>query len=253
MKGALLYLIEYLSGSDNVTLIEVIIMFFSVFVIIFLCFPIHECAHAFVAKILGDDTAERQGRVTLNPLAHIDPMGAICMCICCIGWAKPTPVDLRKCRKTSMRTANVLVSLAGPLSNILLALIVMLIEKIVIVTVGVPLEEAFAADDFNFNSVIVNNYVFQPTMGYILFGLNQVVVINIFLGIFNLLPIPPFDGYHILASFLPAKSLYFMEKNGQIIHFIVFVLLVSNVLDRPLMLLENGVWWFLDLITKFIC
>lgn len=231
MKGALLYLIEFLSGSDNVTLIDVIIMFFSVFVIIFLCFPIHECAHALVAKILGDDTAERQGRVTLNPLAHIDPMGAICMCICCIGWAKPTPVDLRNCRKTSMRTANVLVSLAGPLSNILLALVIMIIYKI----------------------MIVAGIVTNETTGYIIIGLMQIVQINIFLGIFNLIPIPPFDGYHILASFLPAKSLYFMEKNGQIIHFIVFVLLISNVLDRPLMLLENGVWWFLDLITKFIC
>lgn len=231
MKGALLYLIEYLSGSEYVTLVDVIIMFFSVFVIIFLCFPIHECAHALVAKLLGDDTAERQGRVTLNPLAHIDPMGAICMCICCIGWAKPTPVDLRKCRKVNIRTANVLVSLAGPLSNILLALVVMIIYKI----------------------MIVAGIVTNETMGYIIIGLMQIVQINIFLGIFNLIPIPPFDGYHILSSFLPAKALFFMEKNGQIIHFIVFVLLISNVLDAPLMFLENGVWQFLNLITKFIC
>lgn len=231
MKGALLYLIEYLSGSQNVTLMDVIVRFFSVFVIIFLCFPIHECAHALVAKILGDDTAERQGRVTLNPLAHIDPMGAICMCICCIGWAKPTPVDLRNCRKTSMRTANVLVSLAGPLSNIILALIVMIIYKILIVSGAFQNETAL----------------------YVMVGLSQIIQINIFLGIFNLIPIPPFDGYHILSSFLPAKALYFMEKNGQIIHFIVFVLLISNVLDGPLMFLENGVYSFLNLITRFIC
>lgn len=229
MKGALIYLIEYFSGRGD--LLTVIISFFSVFVIIFLCFPIHECAHALVAKILGDDTAERQGRVTLNPLAHIDPMGAICMCICCIGWAKPTPVDLRNCRKTSMRTANVLVSLAGPLSNIILALIVMIIFKIMIVAGALAGESAT----------------------YIALGLNQIIQINIFLGIFNLIPIPPFDGYHILASFLPAKSVYFMEKNGQIIHFIVFVLLISDVLDRPLMFLETGVYNFLDLITRFIC
>lgn len=229
MKGALIYLIEYFSGRGD--LLTVIISFFSVFVIIFLCFPIHECAHALVAKILGDDTAERQGRVTLNPLAHIDPMGAICMCICCIGWAKPTPVDLRNCRKTSMRTANVLVSLAGPLSNIILALIVMIIFKIMIVAGALAGESAT----------------------YIALGLNQIIQINIFLGIFNLIPIPPFDGYHILASFLPAKSVYFMEKNGQIINFIVFVLLISDVLDRPLMFLEMGVYNFLDLITRFIC
>ncbi len=229
VKGALLYLIEFLAGRGD--LITVIISFFSVFVIIFLCFPIHECAHALTAKLLGDDTAERQGRVTLNPLAHIDPMGAICMCICCIGWAKPTPVDLRNCRKTTMRTANVLVSLAGPLSNILLALIVMIIYKILVVAGAVGSE----------------------TMGYVIVGLMQIVQINIFLGIFNLIPIPPFDGYHILASFLPAKAVYFMEKNGQIINFIVFVLLISDVLDRPLLFLEAGVFNFLDLITRFIC
>ncbi len=251
MKGALLYLFDFFLLKCD--LLEVIIRFFSVFVIIFLCFPIHECAHALVAKILGDDTAEQQGRVTLNPLAHIDPMGAICMCICCIGWAKPTPVDLRNCRKTSMRTANVLVSLAGPLSNILLALIVMLIEKIVVVAVGVPLEAALVSGNFGSDAMVVYNYVFQPTVGYILIGLGQIVQINIFLGIFNLIPIPPFDGYHILSSFLPAKALFFMEKNGQIIHFIVFVLLISNVLDRPLMFLENAIWTFLDLITRFIC
>ncbi len=229
MKGALIYLIEFLSGNGD--LLTVIMSFFSVFVIIFLCFPIHECAHALVAKILGDDTAERQGRVTLNPLAHIDILGAICMCICCIGWAKPTPVDLRNCRKTSMRTANVLVSLAGPLSNIILALIVMIIFKILIVA------GALSGD----------------TAVYIAFGMEQIIQINIFLGIFNLIPIPPFDGYHILASFLPAKAVYFMEKNGQIIHFIVFVLLISDVLDVPLMFLEMGVYRFLDLITRFIC
>ncbi|MCM1166082.1 MAG: site-2 protease family protein [Lachnospiraceae bacterium] len=229
MKGALLYLFDYFAG--NCELLTVVIMFFSVFVIIFLCFPIHECAHALAAKILGDDTAERQGRITLNPLAHIDPMGAICMCICCIGWAKPTPVDLRNCRKVSMRAANVLVSLAGPLSNIVLALIVMIIYKIMIAAGAVTSETAV----------------------YIMLGLNQIIQINIFLGIFNLIPIPPFDGYHILASFLPAKAVYFMERNGQIINFVVLLLLISNVLDAPLMFLENGVWSFLDLITRFIC
>lgn len=251
MKGALLYLFDYFMRKADLTV--VVVEFFAVFVIIFLCFPIHECAHALVAKILGDDTAERQGRVTLNPIAHIDPMGALCMCICCIGWAKPTPVDLRNCRKTSMRAANVLVSLAGPLSNILLAFVVMLIEKIVVVTVGVPLEEALASGGFGADAMIEYGRVFQPAAGYVLWGLSEVVRINVFLAIFNLIPIPPFDGYHVLASFLPSKALYFMEKNGQIIHFVVFVLLISGVLDLPLMICSSGVTLFLDLITRFIC
>lgn len=251
MKGALLYLFDFFMGKCE--LLTVIAMFFSVFVIILLCFPIHECAHAFAAKMLGDDTAERQGRVTLNPLAHIDPMGALCMCICCIGWAKPTPVDLRNCRKVSMKKANVIVSIAGPLSNVLLALIVMILRKIIIVTAGVPIEEAFASGNFDTDSMVVSGRVFGVTLYYVLVGLGEIIRINTFLAIFNLIPIPPFDGYHVLASFLPAKALYFMERNGQIIHLIVFVLLISGVLDIPLLIGSNGVIWFLDLITKFIC
>lgn len=251
MKGALLYLFDFFMGKCDI--VTVAVMFFSVFVIIFLCFPIHECAHAFAAKLLGDDTAERQGRITLNPLAHVDPMGALCMCICCIGWAKPTPVELRNCRKVSVRTANVIVSIAGPLSNVLLALVVMIIRKIIIVTAGVPIADALAGGNIDSDAMVIGGRVFGATLYYVLAGLGQIIQINTFLAIFNLLPIPPFDGYHVLASFLPAKALYFMEKNGQIIHLIVFVLLISGVLDIPLTVGSSAVIWFLDLITRFIC
>ena len=230
MKGPILYFIEFLSGGCDMS--TVILSVFSFLVIIFLCFPIHECAHAWVAKLLGDDTAESQGRITLNPLAHIDPMGAVCMAVCCIGWAKPTPVDLRKCRKVSMRTANVLVSLAGPVSNIVLSLIIMVIYKIIIVASGMALNE---------------------TTFYVVTGLMYVVMINAFLAVFNLLPIPPFDGYHILASFLPSKWLYNLERYNQIISFVMFILLVSRVLDRPLAFLQGAVFDLLDMMTRFIC
>ena len=121
MRGALFLLFDYMAGKIDIVIL--VLAFFSVFVIIFLCFPIHECAHAVVAHWLGDDTAYDQGRVTLNPLAHIDLMGALCMLVCSIGWAKPTPVNLHRCRKVSVRTADILVSVAGPVSNILLALL----------------------------------------------------------------------------------------------------------------------------------
>ena len=101
-----------LSGSDMLT---VIISFFSVFVIIFLVFPFREFARAWVAKQLGDDTAEQYGMLTMNPLAHIDWMGALCMCLCCIGWSKPTPISINRCRKVSQKPAVLLVSLMGPL------------------------------------------------------------------------------------------------------------------------------------------
>lgn len=229
LRGPIFDLFDYISG--NATLIDVIISFFSVFVIIFVVFPIHECAHAFVAHLLGDDTAERQGRLTLNPFQHVDPMGAAAMLICCIGWAKPTPVDIRKCRKVSMRTANVLVALAGPVSNILMALLFMIIEKIMIKTMAVSI---------------------SSTAIYILYALSYICFINIYLAVFNLIPVPPFDGYHVLASFLPPKALAFMERNGQIIHWVVFLLIIAGFLSIPLGIVSNGVYFLLDKLTFFL-
>lgn len=229
MRGPIFDLLDLIMGRGSV--VTTAISFFSVFVIIFVVFPIHECAHGFVAKLLGDDTAERQGRLTLNPLHHIDPMGALAMCLCNIGWAKPTPVDLRRCTKVSVRKANVLVSLAGPVSNILLSLLLIIIEKVIILAAGGSID---------------------MTLYYVVLALNYTVTINIYLAVFNLIPVPPFDGYHVLASFLPAKAVYFMEKNGRIIYWIVFFLIISGVLSIPLGIISNGIYWLLDKMTFFL-
>lgn len=227
MKGAIFTLFDFMTGKGD--LITVVISFFSVFVIIFLCFPIHECAHAFVAHLLGDDTASDCGRLTLNPLAHIDPMGALCMCLCNIGWAKPTPVTLNRCRKVSVRTADILVSLAGPVSNILLALVIMIISKVLRVTVA-PSE----------------------TLAYVVLALQITASINAFLAVFNLLPIPPFDGYALIQGILPRKTAIWVERNAHIISFVVFILLVAGALSGPLNFLSNKIMWLLDKATSFI-
>lgn len=225
-RGPIWALFDYLGG--DATLVDVALEFFSTFVIILVVFPIHECAHALMAKILGDDTAERQGRLTLNPFAHIDPMGALAMCLCNIGWAKPTPVDLRRCSKTSMRTANALVSLAGPLSNILLSYIFMIIYK------------------------LLAQFATTATMYYICVGVWQIIVINLYLAVFNLVPIPPFDGYHIIASFLPPKALVWFERNYQTIRIIFFVVLVLGIIQIPLSYIASGIIWLLDKATFFL-
>lgn len=229
MRGPIFDLLDLIMGRGSI--VTTAISFFSVFVIIFVVFPIHECAHGLVAKLLGDDTAERQGRLTLNPLHHIDPMGALAMCLCNIGWAKPTPVDLRRCSKVSIRKANVLVSLAGPVSNILLSLVLIIVEKVIILAAGGSID---------------------MTLYYVVLALNYTVTINIYLAVFNLIPVPPFDGYHVLASFLPAKAVYFMEKNGRIIYWIVFFLIISGVLSIPLGIISNGIYWLLDKMTFFL-
>lgn len=226
MRGAIFDLFDFIAGETD--LISLVLSLFSVFVIIFLCFPVHECAHAFVAHLLGDDTASEQGRLTLNPLAHIDPMGALCMFVCSIGWARPTPVSLHRCRKVSVRTADVLVSAAGPVSNILMSLIFIIIGKIVALNAA------------------------SATVVYIYFGLVRAAQINTYLAIINLIPVPPFDGYSLIQGILPRKYAIWIEEHAQIVHFIVFVLLISGVLDKPLGYASDGILWLLDKATFFI-
>lgn len=218
---------------------EIVASLFSLAIVIFLCTPVHECAHAFAAKKLGDSTAEIKGRLTLNPFAHIDPLGTIAMVFCGFGWAKPVPVNLVKCRKTSMRTASVIVSLAGPVSNILMALLFMIIYKIVYVSY--------------INSVINSGGVGDFTMLLTVIGiLQQIAVINISLAVFNLLPIPPLDGYHIVEGFLPSKWTNAIERHARTIRFVFVLVLISGLFDTPLYYLRLGMYNLLNLITGFI-
>ena len=226
LRGPIWTLFDFIGG--NATIIDVALAFFSTLVVLLVVFQIHECAHALMAKVLGDDTAEREGRLTLNPFAHIDPMGALAMCLCNIGWAKPTPVDIRRCDRVTLRTANALVSFAGPLSNILLSYILMIVYKALMQT---------AASD---------------TVYYVALGVLEIIVINIYLAVFNLVPIPPFDGYHIIASFLPARALIWFERNQQTIRIIFFVVLMMGLIQIPLSYLAQGVIWLLDKATFYL-
>lgn len=229
-KGPLLELFGLLFSSNrtNDDIIYVVLSFFSVLVIIFVVFPIRECVRGFVAKKLGDDTPELAGKLTLNPFAHIDLMGALAMFLFRIGWAKPTPINISRCRKVKPRTAVALTSLSGPLANILLSYILMIIYKILRLNMA------------------------NDVMYYITIGLYITVQINIFLAVFNLIPIPPFDGFNILATVLPAKAVFFMEKNQQIIYLIFFALLMFGFLDVPLGFLCNCVYSLLDIMSGFI-
>ena len=156
-------------------------------------------------------------------------MGMVLMFLCRFGWAKPVPVDLRRCRKVSMRTANVLVSLAGPVSNIIMSLILVIIMKVIVTT----------APDTLMTS-------------YIYIALWYTSRISLGLAVFNLVPLPPLDGFHVLATFLSPKALAWVERNAHIIRWAMLIVLATGLLSTPLGYAADGIFWLLDKATFFI-
>lgn len=189
---------------------QILIMFLSSLAVIFLTLPIHEWAHGFVSTKLGDPTPRYQGRLTLNPMAHIDVMGAIGILLFGIGWAKPVQVNARYYRNSKWGMA--LVALAGPLSNVILAFVLLILGNIL---VFVGLTEL---------AIIQQVYLF----------LYYIALINISLAVFNLIPVPPFDGSRILFAVLPQKYYFQIMRYERYIFIGVFAIVYLGVLDKPL-------------------
>ncbi len=181
----------------------------------------HEFAHAFVADKLGDDTPSREGRLTLNPLAHLDPIGSLLLLFAGFGWGKPVHVNPRKyTRKMSMEKADALVSLAGPIMNFLLAIIFVIATCITVNTTGSKLffienELALVASD--------------PTIEIVLKILISGAVVNVGLGVFNLIPLPPLDGSKIIMPFLPYNAKQFFIRNEQIFYIVFVVIWLTGI------------------------
>ena len=180
---------------------------------------VHELAHGWVAFRLGDPTAKMAGRLTMNPLKHLDPLGVLAFVIMKIGWAKPVPVDPRYFRNP--QKDMLLVALAGPGANVLLALASALLARLLVSVPVLPL------------------FVLQPLVGMLVAS----VWINIMLAVFNIIPIPPLDGSKVLMGVLPpeaARSFARIEPFGFFILLALFYTGVIGGLILPIIRFANN-------------
>lgn len=214
-------LFSILRGASG---IEIAILFLARLFVVFCTLPVHEYAHAFVADKLGDKTARLSGRLTLNPLAHIDILGAIMILFVGFGYAKPVPVNPRNFKNPKKGMA--LTALAGPFSNILMAVVFMFLSNVL--------------------SLFGNSLFVQAFYVFFSFAAS----INIGLAVFNLIPIPPLDGSRVLELLIPDKYYYKFAQYERYIVIVIFGLIIFGVLDAPLAFLQNHLYSALNYIVS---
>ncbi|WP_101697788.1 site-2 protease family protein [Clostridium minihomine] len=216
--------IQSIFKGEAIDMTSVIMQILAVLVIIFCVLPLHELAHAWTAKKLGDNTALYQGRLTINPLASIDPLGSLAILLFGFGWARPVPVEPRNFKNPKRDMA--ITAAAGPISNVLAALVgALLLNLFYVFSSGVP---------------------YSIAIGIVVF-FQYYIAINVMLAVFNLIPLPPLDGSRIVGAFLSDRALYRYYQNQRTIMMILILLLFMGVLDVPLnfmrIVVQSGVEW----------
>ena len=227
--------------------IEFVLKYFARAVTLLLVLPLHEASHALVAKWFGDDTAERQGRITVNPFVHLDPLGAFLMFFTGFGWAKPVPIN--PARMKNVRAGVSVTALAGPVSNLLAAFAAGLAKACLLCT-----KSGYTA----FYDYVIFNRV--TTMYCVLLLLEFLMVVNIGLAIFNLIPIPPLDGFNVMSYFTSQKvDRWFYKYSREIqMGFLAFIIILNldiipskyNLLYIAQDKVYNGMWDLLSEIPK---
>ena len=190
------------------------------------CITLHELSHGYTAYLLGDDTAKSRGRLTLNPIKHMDVMGLLMMLVFHVGWAKPVPVNMYKFKNPKRGMA--LTALAGPMSNLVIAVVFMFVSGLLYI----PL--------------------YSSSIGYFFLGMLQLTAyISIGLGLFNLIPIPPLDGSKVLFSLMSDEKYYKLMRYERYGGILMLILVASGIIGRPLSSLISKTIYGLTPVAQF--
>ena len=212
---------------------------------ILLSLSVHEAAHGFAANKLGDPTAKNLGRLTLNPIKHINPIGFLSMLFFGVGWANPVPINSRYFKNP--RKGMAITAAAGPLSNLCLAVIFTILLRLVMIPAESLIDDALMAGDIYGDQLFANPvFVVLAIFGTILY---LGIYLNINLMLFNLIPLPPLDGSRIAYIFLPTDVYFKIMKYERYIMIAFIVLLATGIISVPLGTINGYITDFLYSVT----
>ena len=219
-------LFRLFSGYDTATIIQTLI---ARIIVLMTAVPVHEYAHAWAAEKMGDQTARYYRRLSLNPFDHIDPIGALMILVLGVGFARPVPIN--SLNFNNRKAGVVVTSLAGPGSNILMALIAMLFAKLIALI-------------YSFTGLVFLVGIFRVLL--------FMVSINLSLAVFNLLPLPPLDGWHAVSPLLPRQLYWKIQPYEHQIVWVVLLLVWIGGLDGIIGTFVRMLYLLLDKLTFFL-
>lgn len=226
-------LLQFLKGDNEWW--EILLGIFISVLALIVVLPIHEWAHAYTAFKLGDESQKTQGRLSLNPLKHIDPLGAICLVLVGFGWAKPVYVNTSLMNRGG-RFASAAVSFAGPASNLVLGLVFCFLFYLLDLIPVSAIKSVWALVALEWLQIFVH-FVF---------------ILSIRLAVLNLIPVPPFDGYGVISPLLPDGLRGFVGKYQRYITLVFFVLIILGVLTKPISIAADWIITGMENLAKAV-